>query len=132
MANRPNEEPPEFKRGQVLTAKSLNALASSIIKRLVGVFPIRVRQGASGHLTISMESSPDTQTASVDPSVLAKIESEVGSGVYRFSTYKGDGPAGTGNVCTELNISTGISVGTKVVCHKADGSYYFFFPVTTV
>lgn len=59
--------------------------------------------------------------------VLATIAAETGGGVYTWTRYKGVGPA-SGN-CTELNASTGISAGTRVVLHKAEGVYYFFFPV---
>ena len=61
--------------------------------------------------------------------VLATISSEVGAGVYNWTKLFGSGPeSGTAR---ELNLSTGINAGTKVVLHYANKTegYFFFFPV---
>ena len=59
--------------------------------------------------------------------VLANITSEVGAGVYNWALHLGAGPA-TGQA-SELNLSTGIIAGTKVVLHRVGADFHFFFPV---
>jgi hypothetical protein len=61
--------------------------------------------------------------------VLAEIATEVGGGVYTWTRFAGSGAAS--GEATELNESTGITPGTRVVLHRAGGAYYFFFPVRT-
>lgn len=59
--------------------------------------------------------------------LLAEIESEVGSGVYTWTRFSEDGPKS--GSATELNESTGIVAGTKVVLHRSRQTWYFFFPI---
>jgi hypothetical protein len=58
---------------------------------------------------------------------LATIATEVGVGVYTWTELYGGSGSGS---ATEMNLSTGILVGTNVVIHEGeDGENYFFFPI---
>jgi hypothetical protein len=87
--------------------------------------PFREDEAPSGHPVVRQ---PDAVSAP-DAAILAEIDSEVGDGVYTWTRYKGRGPSE--GEATELNGSTGIVAGTRVVLHKAEGTYYFFFPVSS-
>lgn len=131
MANSPAEDPPPFKRGQALTAAALNGIVDSIVKRIVGAFPIQVKQGASGHVVISTAKPPTPPAQSNASGVVARIASETGTGHYTWEEVDPNDNTTTGTTgsAKELNSSTGITVGTIVFLTKIRGLYVFFFPV---
>lgn len=78
--------------------------------------------------TVPTNTLPYIQTQS-GGIILATIGSRVSGSLYNWTKFAGSGTSS--GQATEMNGSTAVAAGMKVVLHQADGSFYFFFPIAS-
>lgn len=125
MANDAGDPLPEFKRGDPLLASDLNKIVRAIPKRVVGAEGVQVG-AVGGDLVVRGDKArrrpaPDTIVVTLGAEV--PVSSSVEVGTYNWTLYKGSGPAS--GTAIELNGTTGLEAGTRVILRRAAGEWYF-------
>ncbi len=140
-----------WRKGDPLLAEDLSRVAQAIIARILGGTGVRVRPAGK---SVIIEIDPERGVPRIGGSgtntgwTLAILTNEIGGGVYNWSPFKGipgyplggsgsgsSGSGSGGNICVEMNGSTGILCGdsypstTAVVLFKQGGIYWFQLPI---
>lgn len=120
---------PQVSPGDPIYARWWNQIVTAVVARIVSGPGIQVRRFGNS-ITISA-TSPRQQNQGgpivTSRTVLAEITGENGAGNYDWDLFVGEGPPS--GVAQELNNSTGIIAGTRVVLHFAESQWWFFYPI---